>query len=219
MAEINRGILGEVSGTVGTVVGAVVRGVATIRSKPRKSGKQAVQSQLNQQYKFAIVVAFMHHFKSILDLGLRSYTRKMSTTNAAVQHALKNAITGVAPNFKLDFSRVLFSKGSLENSLNLVLTPPVSGGKLFVTWDPAEEFSDAELLVRNLDEATFVVYNETSTYSFTALRGVARGEGAFKINTPKAFIGNKLHIWYFFCTPDGKTVSNTVYLGTTVTVA
>jgi len=52
MAEIKQGILGGVSGKVGTVVGANWKGKNIIRSKSRKTSKKPTVLQLNQRAKF-----------------------------------------------------------------------------------------------------------------------------------------------------------------------
>lgn len=59
MAEIELGILGGVRGKVGTVVGSTWRGKNVIRSKPRKSRRQASDKQVDQRRKFKIVANFL----------------------------------------------------------------------------------------------------------------------------------------------------------------
>ena len=59
MGKFLQGILGGVSGLVGTVVGASVRGIATVRIRPKKSTKAPSQAQLNQRNIFTAITEFV----------------------------------------------------------------------------------------------------------------------------------------------------------------
>jgi len=65
MAEIKRGILGGVSGKVGTVVGANWRGKNIIRAIPRKSGKKPSPLQVEQRSKFKLMSNFLQPFNAL----------------------------------------------------------------------------------------------------------------------------------------------------------
>ncbi len=66
MAEIERGVLGGFSGTVGPVVGAHWRGKDIIRARPRKSSKPPTDLQLIQQAKFKLVTRFLQPVQGLL---------------------------------------------------------------------------------------------------------------------------------------------------------
>lgn len=218
MGDIIKGILGEVSGLVGTVVGAVVHGVATIRSRPRKSSKPPVQSQIDQRNKFAMVTGFMFRINPVINIGYQSFKNKMSPTNAAVQDALKNSVIGIAPDFELDYPNIRISKGNLVDSPTMELLPAVAGHKLAFKWDTAAELTGAEAVLRGLDQGVFLIYNETKDRSFSYIQVVERNAGAYSINFPSVFVGDKLHVYFFFVSPNGKSVSTSQYLGTTITL-
>jgi hypothetical protein len=217
MAKIINGILGGVSGLVGTVVGAVVRGVATIRSRPKKSTKAPVASQLNQRTKFGLAGSFIRSLNKIVNLGYQSYTSRMSASNAAIQDMLDNAITGVSPNYKIDFAKVTLSKGNLNDSPTMQLLTPVAGSKFVITWNPAE-LGEAEALLHGDDEAVFVLYDEQSNRFVTSIRSALRKTGKKEIDLPFIFAGHKLHAWAFFTSPNGKSVSDSQYLGSAVPI-
>lgn len=143
----------------------------------------------------------------------------MSAINAAVQYHLKNAVTGVSPNFKIDYTKVQISKdkGGLENYGDAEIVP-AAGAILNLTWDPAGAYSEAQQLVRNLDKGVFLLYDETKNLTFYDVDSITRGEGKFSIHLPRIFVGGTLHSWFFFASADGK-VSKSQYLGTTVALA
>jgi len=212
MAKIINGVLGAFSGVVGPVVGAVVRGVATIRSKPKKSTKPAKESQIQQRTKFGLATKFIKTLKRVVDVGFQSYNKTMSPSNAAVQDVLINAIVGLAPNYKIDFPNVTLSKGSLYDSYTLKVMPPLPDLELLFTWNPAELPAEEALLYAT-DRISFVLYDEV-THRFIALLGaVARSVGTYQMSIPFSFEGAKLHTWAFFVSADGKAVSNSQYLG------
>jgi hypothetical protein len=219
MARIIKGILGEVSGLVGTVVGAVVRGVATIRSRPRKSTKAPQQSQINQRSKFSLVTEFMFSIRDLLNIGFQSYNKKMSPVNAAVQYALSNSVIGLAPNFSLDLPSIVLSKGSLPDSPSMSVGEVGAGHKLVFTWDLAQEFNPAEAVLYGSDRATFLMYNVTKNKFLRYISYVDRSAGNISLTVPFLFAGDTLHVYYFFSSADGKSVSNSGYLGTAKTSA
>lgn len=214
MASIIKGILGEVSGLVGTVVGAVVRGIPTIRSRPRKSSKPAVLSQINQRSKFAIVNKFMSPIKEVLNIGFQSVDKKMSPVNAAVQYALLNSVTGVSPNFALNYPSIVISKGTLPGSTSMAMNPVPDGRKLVFNWDQTlEELNPTQQLERRLDRVTFLFYNVTKGKFLRYLQYADRDDNTLSLTIPLTFAGDTLHVYFFFSSPDGKLVSDSGYLG------
>ena len=75
-----------------------------------------------------------------MKVGYKFYTARMSAFNAAQSYVLKNAITGTAPNFTVDYALALVSRGKLEG----VLTGDASeaGGSVTATW--SDSFSGEE---------------------------------------------------------------------------
>ncbi|CAM4425509.1 hypothetical protein SAMN06265348_12142 [Pedobacter westerhofensis] len=212
MAKIFNGILGSVSGLVGPVVGAVVRGVATIRSRPKKSTKPAAASQKEQRSKFGMATKFIRSLKSIVDLGFQSYKKTMSPSNAAVQDLLTNAITGIAPNYKIDYEKVTLSKGNLYDSASIKVMPPTAGATLTITWNPAD-LAPEEALLYAADRLVAVLYDEQTNRFILYNRVAARSAGKYETELPFLFVGHKLYVWVFFVSPDLKSVSNSQYLG------
>lgn len=219
MGKFLQGILGGVSGLVGTVVGASVRGIATVRIRPKKSSKAPSLAQINQRNVFRAITEFVFTAQPVVQIGYQSYKGSVSAINAAVQYHLKNAVTGVSPNFRIDYTKVKLSrdKGGLENYGDAAIVA-VAGANLNLTWDPAGAYSEAEQLIRKQDRGVFLLYDETNDLSFSNVDTMTRGDGKFTIHLPKMLVGGTLHSWFFFVSADGK-VSKSQYLGTTVAIA
>lgn len=219
MAEIKKGILGGVSGLVGTVVGATFRTLDIIRSRPKKSGKPPVQSQINQRLKFGLVTKFLARLKLFIDEGYKPVSKLHSPMNSAVQYNLNNAITGVAPNFTLDYTKIEISNGRLNGISDPVLAA-VAGSKLAVTWDITDdgEFEPGEKIERDKDTARLVAYNTKNNKLL--LTGYAlRSAGTYQTRIPLADAGSTVHVWIFFVSEDGKLTSTSQYLGLITTIA
>jgi hypothetical protein len=217
MGKIIKGILGGVSGLVGPVVGAIVRSVSTIRSRPKKSTKPAVASQKEQRSKFGKATKFIRSLKSIVDLGYQSYNTTMSPSNAAVQDLLNNAITGIAPDFQIDYTKVTLSKGNLDGAHTLALLPAVAGGEVILTWNPAE-LQEEEAALRAADRIVIVMYDEQIDRFILFRRVAERSVGRYEATVPFLFVGHSLHVWAFFVSPNLKSVSSSQYLGSIIPI-
>lgn len=220
MGKIQQGILGGVSGLVGTVVGAIVRGVATIRIRPKKSTKTPKQSQINQRTKFSVATDFVFQTQDVMRVGYQYYENSgMSAVNAAVQYHLKNAVTGVAPDFEIDYASVQISKdkAGLEQYGDASIAP-AAGAILNLTWDPAGAYVEEQQLVRGLDKVLFLLYDETKDLYFVSVGAGLRSKGQFAVHLPKIFVGGNLHSWFCFYSADGK-VSKSQYLGPVKAIA
>lgn len=62
MGRISKGILGPVSGTVGTVVGSTWKGISYVRSQPASKKHEPTVNQLDQQLKFSITLNFVQTY-------------------------------------------------------------------------------------------------------------------------------------------------------------
>ena len=66
MATIKKGITSHFTGKIGGVVGTTWRGIAVVKTAPKKSTKKPSVAQLIQRAKFSTVVAFLQPIKPFL---------------------------------------------------------------------------------------------------------------------------------------------------------
>lgn len=219
MGELEkRGILGGFSGQVGSVVGVTYHGMDLIKAMPRVSSKKAVQSQIDQRFKFKLMTQFLGRIPLIIKEGFKSSDVKFSSMNLAVKENLKNAITGTSPNFKLDFAKITLSNGNNQGVTN-AKAEALPGSKIKLTWDLAadNDFTTSSDSVRITDVGRLVVYNESEDWSFIN-DTIVRGLGTITLRMPLDLETAKLHAWIFFVALDGKSVSECVYLGSIVAI-
>lgn len=134
MGTIEKGYLGGFKGILGTAVGSKWKGKSVVKSRPpRKRTKPSTQPQLEQQAKFALIIAFLKPIRTLLNLTYKkSAAADMSGHNMAFSKN-KDAVAGVFPDFAIDYAKVLLSEGSLLNA-DAPAAASTAAGKLVFTW-------------------------------------------------------------------------------------
>lgn len=198
-------------GRTGNNVGRVVKGRNVFAMRPTKSSKPATEAQLQSQMKLGLITGWMGKVSSFLGIGFSGYDSKMSGWNAAVGYNIENSITGVAPNYTIDYPKARFSQGELEPALNMVVA---------VTEDAQLDFSwDANVGVfegHATDRAVFIVYNPAKQ-KFVMVNGPAvRSTLSYDMALPVLWSGDSVHIYSCFVKADNGEVSTTEYVGTVV---
>ena len=118
MGKINQGILGGVSGKVGNVIGGNWKGIDYIRVKPSNVANPRTAGQVMQRTKFTVTLEFLQAIKPFVKAGYRNLANKKTEFNAAMSYILNNAITGVDPDYIVDYTLALLSRGGLSMPLN-----------------------------------------------------------------------------------------------------
>ena len=213
MGKIKKGILGGFSGKVGTVVGSSWKGIAYMRSLAQSVRNPRTEPQLRQRGKFAITVAFLKPMTGLLRIGWKQYAHRQSPFNAATSYTIANAITGAHPNFSIDPSKVLISRGTLTPAANASAASGASGTIAF-TWDDNSGSSTA----KQSDKALLAVVNPDKSEAVFDTAGAARSAGTQNITAPGDWVGETVIAYMGFISEDGKEVANSVHLGA-VTVA
>ena len=78
-----------------------------MRSLPGKRKGTPSAAQVEQQMKFATMIKFQEAFLALLTRTFVDPAGMLSPGNYAMRHNLKDAITGVYPNFSVDYHKVL----------------------------------------------------------------------------------------------------------------
>ena len=92
-------------------MGSNRRGIETMRAVPKPGKGTPTQAQVDQQLKFGVAVKFIAAKRNLLETGFKNFAVEMTGTNSALSHTVMNAITGVSPNFSIDYSKVLLTRG------------------------------------------------------------------------------------------------------------
>ena len=171
-----KGPLGAFRGKIGSIIGSIVKGRNIITSLHTKSGKPATEAQTDQRKKFGLVTNFLSYFSDLIDIGFSNHGTIGSAMNAAVSYNLKNAITGISPNFSIHFSELSFSRGKLIGPKNSE-AEALPDAKLRFTWMANEA---AEKLTDPADQLLILVCNPGKDEVTTGINIAIRR--SFKIN-------------------------------------
>ncbi|NRD21520.1 hypothetical protein HNV08_15805 [Winogradskyella eckloniae] len=208
MGKIPQGILGSLSGKVGSIIGGSWKGIDYIRIKPASVANPRTEGQVNQRNKFTITLEYLQATKDFIKIGYKSFATKKTEFNAAMSYVLNNAVGGIAPNFTIDYSLALLSRGSLSGVLNGT-TDLATAGQVSFDWDD----NSAEGNANATDKAMVLVYNPSKKESISILDGADRTVGSQVVTIPNTYAGDTVELFMAFVSADGTQVSNSVYLG------
>ncbi|MFK7004249.1 hypothetical protein BWK63_07425 [Flavobacterium covae] len=208
MGKIGRGILGGVSGKVANVVGSRWKGIDYIRAKPQSVANPRTLSQVNQRTKFALVLRFLQPNLNFIKIGYKNYAVKKSQFNSAMSYILNNAIIGVSPDFEIDYSLALLSRGNLTGALNPVYDLTTSGQVQF-SWD--DNSTDGNALPT--DKVMVVAYNPIKGESVYLSGGATRADLSQTVIIPNSYAGDELQLFISFMNAEETQLSNSIYIG------
>ena len=208
MGKIAQGILGGLSGKVGNIIGGSWKGIDYIRIKPSSVANPRTVGQVNQRNKFTVTLEFIQAVKPFIQKGYKFLAVKKTAFNAAMSYVLNNAITGVEPNFNVDYANALVSRGGLSAALN-PSTDLATPGEVTFNWDD----NSAEGNANATDKAMLLVYNPSKKESISLTDGADRTVGTQIVAIPTTYAGDTVELFMAFITADGSQVSNSTYLG------
>lgn len=209
MGTYKKGILGSFSGKVGTVVGSSWNGIEYMRSLPKPSSKAPTDLQLIQRAKFGLVNGFLQPISMLVNLGYKSLAFQKTGYNLATSEIIAEAISGVYPDLEIDFSKVLFSKGSLTGVWNVVSTS-ANPAEISINWTDNSGSGTA----KPTDKAVVLIYNpEKSQFVYNLENGATRSAATDTLSLPAEFSGDTVQVWIAFMTPDKKSFSTSIYAG------
>ena len=209
MGKLPGGIDYDMIGLLGNHVGRKLRGENIIAMRPSKSNKPASQLQLLQRAKFGFLTGWLAPLSAFIDEGFKNYDAEMSARNACFSYNFKeDVITGVLPNFAIDYSKLKLSRGTL---LKPYLPSIATGAGISVefSWEANVGSGNAELT----DDLSFVVYDPVSDEYAVAVGVVQRSALSYEMLLPAEFDGSNVHGWIMAVSEDGKLVSDSVHLG------
>ena len=207
MGTITKGILGGFSGKVGTVIGASWKGIDYMRSIATSVSNPRTPAQMEHRARFATVVQLLKPLTAFLRICFKSKAIKMSAFNAAVAANFKNAITGIYPDFIIDFPQVMVSQGNLPGALNPATTSATAGEVEF-TWENNSWETDASAD----DQAVLVVYNPIKKAAVSVEGGITRALGAQSVTLPISFAGDEVQCYIAFTNANKSVISNSQYV-------
>lgn len=206
MGTINQGILGGFSGKVGSVIGASWKGINYMRTRAVSTKDAHTEKQLNQRAKFTLGMDFLRPMKAYLREGYKGEAHRCSTFNAALSYVVRIAVDGKYPELKIDYAKVLVSRGSLIPVADA--SASLNNGKVEFKWTDNSGQGDALAT----DIAMPLVYNTTKKIVIFNTQDNLRSSGKAELSIPVNWAGDTLQIYLGMISVDGKTSANSIYL-------
>jgi hypothetical protein len=206
-----KGPAGTLSGQVGGIVVTTWRDKHVGKIAPGKRRKKKGTQPLDQNLRLGMMTNFLSPFKKQIKIGFEKKTNKYPAFQIAVEYNLKHAVTGEYPNFEIDYSKAVFSQGALDMAWagKIVLT---GDHELLVTWEVPET---SKIKITGKDTLHMMLYSKKRNKLVNFGKVMAtRGDLQFKEYFSQLYYGETLHAWIFFSSPDGRSVSNSRYIGT-----
>lgn len=204
---------GAFKGKLDNAVFAPWKGLLTVRSVPKKSSKKAVQSQIEQRAKFALMGQFVARLAEVITMGYQSVSGNVTAHNVALKENLATALIGEYPDYAIDYAKVKLSRTSGSNEINgisNVLTTAAINGKVTITWI-AEDATRQKTLPT--DVLCVIFYNATQKFFMTSGKAAIRSALTTSVRIPLEEDTDVIHGWVLIFSADGKNVSRSTYLG------
>ncbi len=210
MATSSKGINGNYSGKVGSVVGYEVFGQGRIRSLPNRK-KPATPAELANQAKMKTAMWLLGGLKNVYRYTLKTQEKRnarwLNWHNLASSHIKKNIVEGEYPDFRINYEKLLTSWGGLEAPINA--KADFEDGMLSLNWD-------ASTSPGHMSFATTVVvlFDPDTSRVFTPPEWINHRDQHQRIDLNKK--RNRLkrfHLYLSFMAHDHSDASESVYLG------
>ena len=210
MARVAKiGPLGNLRGKVGEGVASKWRSLTVIKSLPAKRTKKQRKKRLSQQLSLPLISGFLGNFVHEIKIGFHNKQAKLPPFQAAVKYNYERALLGTSPDFSIDYKKVVFSLGDREIAWAGKVVAEGNGAR--ISWEIPQT---SKIKLIGEDIANLVIFNATKDlrpgYEWQLS---TRADLSFYIRIQRGSWGDHLHFWLFFTSPDGKTRSNSQYMG------
>jgi hypothetical protein len=125
----------------------------------------------------------------------------------ATSYHILEAVTGIFPDFSINYLKVLVTKGELLGLQEPIATPQ-TGAQIAFAW----EDNSGQGLAKSDDQLLVVVYNEARGLYETREQAEDRSTGAYTLQLPDNWTTDTVQCWVAFTSAEGKKCSTSVYM-------
>nr|WP_199080702.1 DUF6266 family protein [Pedobacter sp. ASV19] len=207
MASFKNGLQGLFTGKIGDLIGVKRNGQQFGRSLPRPSKKPPTYRQLNQRAKFGVAMHWLRPLKPFINIGYQNGQDNATPLNRALSYHLKEALVDTETGCRIDYPKVILSRGALVTSWVLEVIPQ-RDHILYIRWDnpPESRYCDPQ------DRMNLVFYNVQKEQYLTFENAAERSAKEVYLQMDKNFAGDTVHGWMHFVNKEGSEVSTGIYL-------
>lgn len=210
MAIVKEGIAQGFSGKVGNLEFSRQKdGSTRVRQVPVASDKPPTVKQLSVQQDTKNCKNFLNPLKDFVDVGyeLAGKIRGISAYNSIVSQVRMFTLTGEYPNRRIDFSKVLVTKGQMQLPEDATVTLTEFG--LAFTWNTETEAKG----IHYSDQVMMLAYFPELEKAKYMTAGAQRHQGKDLLVLNGIPHGHIAEIYISFISDNRKSISDSVYLG------
>ena len=208
MGIVRRGPIGSVYGKVGNLVTYrllnkdVVRMVGEINKPPSVK-------QLACRQEMAVVIGFLKPICEFINVGFKVEAAKAEVYphNKAVSYNKQHALTGLYPDVRLDYAKVLVAQGNLPVAVDAAVCLVPEG--LLFSWATGSWMDYPER--RHI--AMIMAYFPGLGRAVYSMNGASRYDGADQLLLSADLRGLRVEAYLSFVAVGNNEVANSVYLG------
>ena len=207
MAICYAGPHGHPSGKIGKLVFYTLNGQPVCRLIGRP-GKPSI-NQLGNRQAMSVTMSLLKPMADFINVSfkLEAEGTVKNPHNLATSYNKKHALTGQYPNIKVDYSKVILSKGSLEMAEDLKLSKGENG--LHLSWNSGINENGADD-----DQLMVMVSHPGRNRASGYLNAARRGERSCFLPLSKDWmIGEQMEIYVCFKSANGQLISDSAYVG------
>jgi len=205
MGKLSNGILGGVSGKIAKIVGYELNGQNVIRTIG-VNNKPPSKKQLNNRQQMKVIMEFLSPMQTLLKTGFSPKAKNSVKNfhNLAIFYNKPHALKGYYPDVEIDYSKFIFSVGSLS---------PVINPRFFISEKYVEFIWD---MAPSNDQVMLLAYAPGTKIMTFKNSGARRSEGSDKLMLKPKMQGVHLELYISFVSDDRENVTDSLYLGSFV---
>ena len=200
---------GLISGRHGSAVAAVnPDGTNVLRVYNRPSNPNSPKQQ-EQRAKFGLVTREISNFREVIKQGHKN----PYAVNKVISQVLKTGITGVMPDFKINYEMLPLASGPLPGVSDVLATAESESTRVILTWDTT--IGTLGIAGSETDKLNIVAYNVSAKMCVLNPGVGDRQLGSSSLELPEGWMGDEVHLWAYMSREDGSVNSDSLYVGVT----
>jgi hypothetical protein len=205
MAVSKNGISGLFQGVAGGMEFYIAQGKQVVRARRKTSSVPPSQKQQTIRQKTALVSSFLRDMVPFVREGYSAISRNHYAYATAQSYLVKNAVTGEYPDCRIDYSKVLLTRGTLNNKV-LNARVKLKDNKVIFSWT-----GDMSPQQYN-DRLMALVYAPSLNQAVYILSGALRSAGGDRLTLPnETWLDTTLYAYMSFMSVETKECSDSVF--------
>lgn len=210
MGKIKQGILGAISGKVGSVVGSSWKGIAVLKAMPLSVSNPKTAGQVSQRGKFSNAILLA---QALLSLVIKPYWDRFASKKSGYNAFIQKNIALMAGKLPSPITSFVMSIGKMTSTAFSAVVD-ISSASVSISWvnDSGEGYK------LPTDTIIGVYFNVTkSKYGVLAYDAVrSAGGDTIVTDLQGSQVGDQIYVFTAFRRADGSIVSDSTYAVATV---